>query len=55
MTDPQPDGLGTRWDYLGNPPSPTDHRGSRIQIHISDQRLNLWYVDLDNPTPAGGH
>jgi tricorn protease len=48
-------GLGeVRHINLGNPPSffynPTWSPDSK-NIAYSDKRLNLWYVDLDNPTP----
>ncbi len=43
-----------RHSNLGNPPSffytPTWSPDSK-KIAYSDKRLNLWYVDLDNPTP----
>jgi tricorn protease len=49
------DGLGTvRTIDLGQPPSffysPTWSPDSK-KIAYSDKRLNLWYVDLDHPTP----
>ncbi len=49
------DGLGeVRHINLGNPPSffygPTWSPDSK-KIAYSDKRLNLWYVDLDNPRP----
>ncbi len=48
-------GLGeVRHINLGNPPSffyrPTWSPDSK-KIAYTDKRLNLWYVDLDNPTP----
>jgi tricorn protease len=48
-------GLGTvRHINLGNPPSffytPTWSPDSK-RIAYTDKRLQLWYVDLDNPTP----
>jgi tricorn protease len=48
-------GLGTvRHINLGNPPSffysPTWSPDSK-KIAYTDKRLQLWYVDLDNPTP----
>ncbi len=50
------DGLGAvKKIDLGQPPSffytPTWSPDSR-KIVYSDKRLNLWYVDLDHPTPA---
>jgi tricorn protease len=49
------DGLGAvRHINLGNPPSffytPTWSPDSK-KIAYTDKRLQLWYVDLDNPTP----
>ncbi len=50
------DGIGAdRVIGLGNPPSyfftPTWSPDAR-KIAYTDKRLNLWYVDLDNPTPV---
>ncbi len=50
------DGLGAvRKIDLGQPPSyfysPTWSPDSK-KIAYSDKRLNLWYVDLDHPTPV---
>ena len=51
----RPERLGrVRHINLGNPPSffytPTWSPDSK-KIAYSDKRLNLWYVDLDNPKP----
>ena len=48
-------GLGTvRHINLGNPPSffytPTWSPDSK-KIAYTDKRLQLWYLDLDNPSP----